>query len=136
MIFTKNFNGTYTIDLDPSIKSTYTLGTTVKVDTVAVSTALPYTTSLSLGVHQIDLQLNGSTSIYKEKKCVLTDDDIECQVVTYLAGQTAEERILDNTSYLYYLVKESLVGDGCVCACDSVRKIYDDLKLSFTDDCC
>lgn len=136
MIFNKNTNGTYTIDLDSTIKSTYNSSTVVKIDTISVGTSLPYTGTISTGVHEILLELSGSSGTYKEKKCVVVDDALECQVLTRLASMTQEERALDNSIYQYFLIKESGVSDGCVCACTSIKTIYDDLKSSFLIDCC
>jgi len=61
MTIVKQTTGEYRIDLDSTIKSTYNSSTLVKIDNVTVGTALPYTGSLSIGIHDIYLELTGST---------------------------------------------------------------------------
>jgi len=138
MTIVKQTTGEYRIDLDSTIKSTYNSSTLVKIDNVTVGTALPYTGSLSIGIHDIYLELTGSTGTYKERRCFLADDDLECQVLTALAELPTDKRALDNSIYQYFLIKESQsnVGDGCACACSSLKSIYSDLKSSFEIGCC
>ena len=138
MTITKQPSGQYTIDLDTAIKTTYNTSRVVKIDNVSVGTTLPFTTSLSIGVRDIYLELTGSTGTYKERRCFLVDDDLECQVLTALAELPSNERAKDNSVYQYFLIKESQtnVGDGCACACSSLKSIYNDLKSSFETNCC
>ena len=141
MIFTKiNTSGTitYRIDLDSSIKTTYSTSTNVKVDNVTVAIALPFTTSLTQGVHTIALYLVGPTGSYTDSRYVVTDESLECKIITAISKMTDEQKRLDNTAYMWFLVREATTNEasGCLCSGDSIKTIYEDLKIRFADTCC
>lgn len=138
MTITKQTNGTYIIDLPTATKTTYNTSTVVKVDSATVGLSLPFTVTFIEGVRDVYLELTGASGTYKERRCFLVDDNLECQVLTHLSELDTDARLLDNTVYQYFLIKESMsqVGDGCACICATTKTIYDDLKLSLDKSCC
>jgi len=136
MIFTKNTNGSYTIDLDPDIKAPYTTSTDVYLNGVVVANALPAIITSIAGVAKIRIYLVGPSGAYNEEKCVLVDSTMECQIMTKIGAMTEKERLQSNLPYLWFLIKEGSDDQACSCVCDSIKTIYTDLSNQVNGDCC
>jgi hypothetical protein len=136
MIFTKNSNGSYTIDLDTAIKIPYTTSTDIYLNGTVVANTLPAVVSGIAGVQKIRIHLVGPTGTYDESKCALIDSTMECQIFTKLGAMTEKERLASNLPYLWFLVKEGSDDQACSCVCDSIKTIYTDLFNQVNNDCC
>jgi len=136
MIFTKNTNGTYTVDLPAPTKAPYTTSTVVYLDGVSIGTSLPTVISSISGVHKIRIYMTGPSGNYDESRCVLVDDELECKIFTKIGGMGEKERLQSNLPYLWFLVKEGSTDQACACVCDSIKTIYTDLTYQVNDNYC
>jgi hypothetical protein len=137
MIFTLNSTGTYTIDLDVSIKTQYNLTNVLTIDGVIIvaATNLPYTATFTAGAHSIEILRTGASGTYKEKACKLTDKDILCKVIKHIESLPEEKRYKSQALYLYYILNAGINTLECTCQCTDLKTIYTDLNNLITDCC-
>ena len=125
-----------TVDIDISIKSLYTNYETY-INNTLIGTTLPITTTITKGVQDIKVILKNLSGSYEDNRCYLYDEDIVCQIVSYIKNLSKDERTINNISFLYYLLLEGTKESTlCSCFCDDLKLIYSDITdLLLLDDC-
>jgi hypothetical protein len=142
MTIVKNTNGTYTIDTTVLNKATYPLRAVLSIDGTTVldgvtATVLPYTGALTIGVHSVILTLYNVGGSIVEQLCQFTDDTLYCGIIERLKGLSSADRAKDTTPYLHYMLTKGEDNAACVCGCDGMKAIYDDLiELVNSKTCC
>ena len=134
-----NTNGTYTIDLDATIKAQYNLTNVLTIDGVVITaaTSLPYVHTFTAGVHTVKIYRTSVSGSYEETNCVLTDKDLLCKVINHVKSLPETERYKSQSLYLYYILAAGISNLNCTCQCDDLKTIYTDLsKIIEPCDCC
>lgn len=124
MTITRVSAGNYTIDTTTELKNTYP-DHQVFINDELVSTALPTTKSLIVGVHTVKLVLRNNSASHTDTQCLLVDDMLECTVASYISNISKEDRNVTDVPYLYYLLKEGTTGSNeCGCLCTDLKNVY------------
>lgn len=133
MTIVKNTNGTYTIDTTVLNKATYNLRAVLSINSTTIfdavtATVLPYTGALAVGVNDIQLTLYNVGGSITEKICQFTDDILYCAIIERLKGLSSTDKAKDTTPYLHFMLTKGQENAACVCGCDGMKAIYNDLK--------
>ena len=141
MIYTINPNNTFTLDMSVSKKTDYPYNAEVYINSVKVregitANILPYTTSLPIGINNIEIKLFSVNGSYSETICKMNDIKLYCAVLDRLAKLDKEQKTKDNSIILYYLLSKGLDDANCTCACPNLKLIYTDLNDILNPDIC